>query len=109
MNSDRGPRWGELFDSKQKEIQQECRIDFQASDVPQFQRFLHDLTVKYSQKRFSRCLTRLSGSLEHVKSFTQAIMSFAQASDLGSLIWGSLQVVIEVCLPSVSINLLDNC
>jgi hypothetical protein len=50
----------------------------------------------YKSKGLTKCLRRLTLSLDHVRSFTLAISSATQADTTVTLVWGELQIVIEI-------------
>ena len=61
-----------------------------------FQSALADLCRQYERRGVSRFITRLEPSFRHVRSFANAISSAAQVESGASLIWGGMQLVIEV-------------
>ncbi|KAI0407262.1 P-loop containing nucleoside triphosphate hydrolase protein, partial [Xylaria palmicola] len=73
-------------------------IPFKQVSFEEFETFISNITQTYSRRKMSRALLKISGKLEHVKSFSAALSSFSQLDMLGMLVWGSLQLVIEcVC------------
>jgi len=64
--------------------------------MEEFQEFMNNIVQKHSQKLLSRGLQKVSGTLNHVKSFSAALSSFSQIDMAGLIVWGSLQIIIEV-------------
>ncbi len=95
--------WEALFLARHNDLQQACprvlanKDGGALSGTPDtFQEFVERMIRKYSEKRVSRGLKKISATLDHVKSFSGAFAAFAQADMAGMIIWGSLQIVIEV-------------
>lgn len=61
-----------------------------------FQAALEDLCKQFKRRKVSKLIERLNSSFRHVRSFTNAITSGAQAHMMASLIWCGAQAVIEV-------------
>ena len=56
-----------------------------------------DLRNQYSNKIFSRCITKLDSTFTSLHKFTQAISSMVQANPQAAcLIWGGVLVVLKV-------------
>ena len=66
-------------------------------DLAQFRDSLTTLIRRYSDDSVYRTISRIYPSLDHVKSFAQAITACTQANGAASLVWGAGLVLLEVC------------
>jgi hypothetical protein len=72
-------------------------------DFKEFEASLTHICNKYAQKNVSKFISdKLAPHFDHIKSFTSAVSSSAQANVCAMLLWGALQVVIEVWSPFTS-------
>ncbi|PMD52524.1 pfs domain-containing protein [Hyaloscypha bicolor E] len=85
-------------------IVQEKLFYSKTSEDPFYQEFpntstyessLQALTEYYESNGFSRRLTTVKSILDSMKPFTQAISTMVQSSMVASLVWGSLQIVLQ--------------
>ena len=65
-------------------------------DLAQFHSSLATLLRRYSEDSVHKTISRIYPSLDHVKSFTQAITACTQANGAASLVWGAGLVLLEV-------------
>jgi len=65
-------------------------------DYDTFQKRLPQLLENYSKKKVTKFLQCLDPAVEGLKVFTAAISSMTQANSVGTLLWGSLQLLLEV-------------
>lgn len=65
-------------------------------DLAQFHSSLATLMRRYSEDSVHKTISRIYPSLDHVKSFTQAITACTQANGAASLVWGAGLVLLEV-------------
>ncbi len=65
-------------------------------DLAQFRASLATLIRRYSEDNVHKTISRIYPSLDHVKSFTQAITACTQANGAASLVWGAGLVLLEV-------------
>ena len=69
-------------------------------DLPDFVAFesaLEIMYAKYSAKPVSTVVReKLAPHFDHIRSFERAISASSQSADAASLIWGGLQMVLEV-------------
>jgi hypothetical protein len=91
-------KWAEILERK-KDALSKAKIptSMETQDFDQFEKFLERLCTQYTSKGASKFVReRLAPSFEHVKSFAAAINSATQSMLYASVIWGGLQVVLEV-------------
>lgn len=65
-------------------------------DLAQFRDSLDTLIRRYSENSVHKTISCIYSSLDHVKSFTQAITACTQANGAASLVWGAGLVLLEV-------------
>lgn len=90
--------WRKLLEEKQRQFQTGAQDMLHMLDLNDFTRYLDSITMRYQRRGWNRFIDRFKGSLEHIKSFERAISAMSQTQDAASLIWGSIQMVIEVSL-----------
>jgi len=72
-------------------------IDLHVDSMERFRAAMDDLSRRYSSKTGTRFfLTKVAPYMEHIQSFSTALNSISQGLPFGSLVWGGLQVVLEV-------------
>ena len=89
--------WQDVFKQRRVVLENESRGKFLSiGDVSQFQSSLETICRSYSKKHVTKIINRIYPTLDHVRSFTQAITACTQSSGTASLIWGAGLVLIEV-------------
>lgn len=89
--------WERLFDQKRREfLENDCRMALEVSNFDELQVGLQDVVSAHRSTGFPDLLSRLKPSLEHVKSFENAVTSASQYDSRTCLIWGSTQALIKV-------------
>ena len=91
--------WQDVFMQKRRQLENANGDKFfGVADVGQFQTSLEAICRAYSRKNFTKIIARIYPSIDHVRSFTQAITACTQASGIASLVWGAGLILLEVCL-----------
>lgn len=97
--------WTRIVDEKRRLLQDHVGVSSKSSthanvisvgDLAQFRASLATLIRRYSDHSLNTTISRIYPSLDHVKSFTQAITACTQANGAASLVWGAGLVLLEV-------------
>jgi hypothetical protein len=66
-------------------------------DYSTFDNEVQSLTTRYNNKTFTKCVTKLSGLFQFLRTFTAVISTMVQANPaVAALVWGSVLVLLEV-------------
>ena len=91
--------WTRIVNEKSRVLQDNAGADakiLSVGDLAQFRASLATLIRRYSEDSLNKIISRIYPSLDHVKSFTQAITACTQANGAASLVWGAGLVLLEV-------------
>ncbi len=93
--------WMRIVKEKTRVLQDNADIGthgniLSVGDLTQFRDSLTALIRRYSDDSVNRTISRIYPSLDHVKSFAQAITACTQANGAASLVWGAGFVLLEV-------------
>jgi hypothetical protein len=90
------PFWREAFEKRRADLQSACPVAFQAATWDQFRENLNNRIVFRKMTSVQRWAVKCAPTLENVKSFSNTLNSFAQSQMIGNIVWGALQLLIEV-------------
>lgn len=92
--------WRRIIDEQTRVLEDHAGIDharvLSVGDLAQFRASLDTLLRRYADNSLYTTISRIYPSLDHIKSFTQAITACTQASGAASLVWGAGLVLLEV-------------
>jgi hypothetical protein len=90
--------WGSILNKKKERLQAEKSLKFvDIADFATFEATLARMYDDYANKKIAKFVNeKLSPHFEHIRSFERAIAASTQCSMYSTLIWGGLQMVIEV-------------
>lgn len=88
--------WSHMYQEKREALQQEYGGTVPSQDSSGFSDALNTLCVQYRSTGLPRLVVKVHGTLDHVRSLTSAISSCTQTDSTATLVWGGLQILIEV-------------
>jgi len=92
--------WESIIQARRTDLEHATPFHFNFTNAATtregFQEFIHDIVKTHAQKPLSRGLQKISATLGYVKSFSGALSSFSQVDMAGMIVWGTLQILIEV-------------
>ena len=91
--------WTQIIKEKTRVLQDNAgnaTANLSVGDLAQFRASLATLIRRVSDGRVNKTISRIYPSLDHVKSFTQAITACTQANGAASLVWGAGLMLLEV-------------
>lgn len=93
--------WKDALERKKKQLD-DAKIDLvlDVTSLTHFEASLDRMQWEYSEKKTSILLKdKLSPTLEHITSFSEAISAATEAVPYSGLVWGGLLVVFKVRYP----------
>jgi hypothetical protein len=89
--------WNGLRNEYHSMLEREgCQNVFAITNFQQFEASMNLLCTQYARRNLPRILQKLYPSLDHLRSFSQAISSCTQTNDTAALVWGATQAVVAV-------------
>jgi len=93
--------WQKLYEKKRDMfVAENYGHVFSVHDEAAFRQSVESSYTKYQKRGFMVFFKKISPTLEHINSFSDAIGAAAQAQAPATIIWGGLLAVIEVCFNS---------
>lgn len=88
--------WQQLYDEKRRVVERPDGSKVVTPDFATFQLAMQTMAVDYASKGLPKFLSKLYPKLEHIKSLQAAVSSMTQANMVSTLVWGALQIFLEV-------------
>lgn len=88
--------WRKLLEDKTEQFKASNADTFALVNFDDFTQYLQNLNQKYRRRGWSRFISRFQTSLKHIRSFEKTIAAMTQASEISSILWGGIQMVMEV-------------
>lgn len=94
-------KWNRLYKEKRDALATASGSDsLQVKDFDSFQSAMSNLCDRYQNRGFTKFITRLTPTLKHLSSFSNAITTASQTHEVAALVWSGASAVIEVCTSS---------